>query len=332
MATAWYYSRNGVETGPVTSRELADLARSGQLLPTDFVWKEGITEWLAAGKVKGLFPTPAPSSSPVPTPAPPAPPAESSPPGVAAAANSLFGALTSAAKRVGARVQAAAEKATEPPAADDDPAVASPPAVGVHKLSKRTRVVAAVGGSALLLSCVVCGVVGFVVGPKLGGQSGLGVSQERLLRSKPDANLENMFGSFGCDPVLTKNDRDMRVWAFGKNNRLAATGPETNLTGVMVLQGFSTSESDNAVGVMLSLVVMAPILNPQFEAGGKWAEGDELLRWMTGLLTGKGSGVRVVNGRRVQFTVRAPLCSVLTITPEDRSVDPDDAIKLVLGK
>lgn len=336
MASAWFYQIDGNKHGPVSSTELAGLARSGKLKPTDLVQKEGMAEWQPAGRVKGLFP-----SAAAPAPAPPAPPAE--PPSVASAAKGLFDAVATAAKRVGEK---AAEAAKQPPAKprakptaatdseteDTSPSDSSPEQPARPKVSRRTMIVAGAAGGALLLSCVVCGVVGFVVGPKPGAQPGLGVSQERLLRPKPDVNLENMFGSFGCDPVLKKNDRDVRVWAFGKHNRLAATGPEANLTGVMVLQGYSTSESDNAVGVMLTMVVMAPILNSQFEAEGKWAEGDELLRWMTGLMEKKGSGVRVVNGRRVQYTVKPPLCSVLIITPEGQSVDPDDAIKLVLGK
>ncbi|QDT59424.1 hypothetical protein SV7mr_19310 [Stieleria bergensis] len=56
MASEWYYGRNGQQQGPVTSNQLKQLAQSGQLLPTDFVWKEGMSEWAKASKVKGLFP------------------------------------------------------------------------------------------------------------------------------------------------------------------------------------------------------------------------------------------------------------------------------------
>ena len=52
----WYYGRNGQQQGPVTSNQLKQLAQSGQLLPTDLVWKDGMSEWAKASKVKGLFP------------------------------------------------------------------------------------------------------------------------------------------------------------------------------------------------------------------------------------------------------------------------------------
>jgi hypothetical protein len=57
MASVWHYSRNGKQHGPVSSSELKSLASSGQLAPTDMVWKEGMGEWKRAGSLKGLFPT-----------------------------------------------------------------------------------------------------------------------------------------------------------------------------------------------------------------------------------------------------------------------------------
>jgi hypothetical protein len=55
MATDWYYSKNGSKHGPVASAELKALARAGKLLPTDLIWKEGMSSWKPATKVKGLF-------------------------------------------------------------------------------------------------------------------------------------------------------------------------------------------------------------------------------------------------------------------------------------
>ena len=54
----WYYSKNGQQHGPVSSKQLKDLAASGELQPTNLVWKEGMKQWVAAGSVKGLFVTP----------------------------------------------------------------------------------------------------------------------------------------------------------------------------------------------------------------------------------------------------------------------------------
>ncbi|NBT35743.1 MAG: DUF4339 domain-containing protein [Betaproteobacteria bacterium] len=59
MSEDWYYSTKGTRLGPVAPPELKRLADSGQLLPTDLVWKEGLKNWVAASKVKGLFAIPA---------------------------------------------------------------------------------------------------------------------------------------------------------------------------------------------------------------------------------------------------------------------------------
>ncbi len=52
----WYYARDDQQFGPVTSVELKRLASASELSPDDLVWKEGMDEWAAASKVKGLFP------------------------------------------------------------------------------------------------------------------------------------------------------------------------------------------------------------------------------------------------------------------------------------
>ena len=58
MANQWYYSQQKQRLGPVTDQQLKQLATSGQLRPTDLVWKKGLENWVAAQKVKGLFPEP----------------------------------------------------------------------------------------------------------------------------------------------------------------------------------------------------------------------------------------------------------------------------------
>lgn len=57
MASQWYYTKSGQRQGPVGSEKLKELAASGQLAPTDLAWKEGMTQWAEASKIKGLFPT-----------------------------------------------------------------------------------------------------------------------------------------------------------------------------------------------------------------------------------------------------------------------------------
>jgi phage shock protein PspC (stress-responsive transcriptional regulator) len=69
MATdKWFYSRNGKKSDAVASSVLKQLARSGDLSPDDLVWREGMSEWAPALKVKGLFPEEVVASSPPPLP------------------------------------------------------------------------------------------------------------------------------------------------------------------------------------------------------------------------------------------------------------------------
>ncbi len=69
MAEQWYYSKNNQQQGPVSPEQLKQLAASGQLQPSDLVWKEGMGQWVEARKLKGLFPTETtpPMPPPVPT-------------------------------------------------------------------------------------------------------------------------------------------------------------------------------------------------------------------------------------------------------------------------
>ena len=55
MAVEWYYGHDGKEIGPVSSAELKELAAAGRLHPTDFVWKEGMAQWMEASRISGLF-------------------------------------------------------------------------------------------------------------------------------------------------------------------------------------------------------------------------------------------------------------------------------------
>jgi hypothetical protein len=52
---AWYYHQLGTSHGPVDFNYLQYLANTGQILPEDKVWKTGLTEWIVAGGVPGLF-------------------------------------------------------------------------------------------------------------------------------------------------------------------------------------------------------------------------------------------------------------------------------------
>ncbi len=55
MASEWFYALKGkARYGPVSTPQLQALARSGELQPTDLVWKKGMAEWVPAKKIKGL--------------------------------------------------------------------------------------------------------------------------------------------------------------------------------------------------------------------------------------------------------------------------------------
>jgi hypothetical protein len=83
MASAWFFQRNGKQSGPCSSEELKVLARTGNLSPEDSIWKEGMKEWQRAGDAKGLFPTGRTPDSKPPLPlTPPPPPKEAAPPPV----------------------------------------------------------------------------------------------------------------------------------------------------------------------------------------------------------------------------------------------------------
>ncbi len=60
----WHFTKSGAQAGPVTWTQLRQLAASGQLQPTDMVWKAGMPSWMAAATVQNLFPSATAASSP----------------------------------------------------------------------------------------------------------------------------------------------------------------------------------------------------------------------------------------------------------------------------
>jgi GYF domain 2 len=56
MGSEWHYTQNGQPAPtPVGTAQLKQLATSGLLKPDDLVWQEGMTNWLPASSIKGLF-------------------------------------------------------------------------------------------------------------------------------------------------------------------------------------------------------------------------------------------------------------------------------------
>ncbi len=63
----YFYSTDGrTRLGPVTARQLKQLAAERILAPNTLIWKEGLADWVPAERVKGLFPAPSPASRPAP--------------------------------------------------------------------------------------------------------------------------------------------------------------------------------------------------------------------------------------------------------------------------
>ena len=55
MSQEWYYSVDGDRQGPISSGELKKLADAGTIKPGDLVWKDGMSDWVQAKSIKGLF-------------------------------------------------------------------------------------------------------------------------------------------------------------------------------------------------------------------------------------------------------------------------------------
>jgi len=66
----WYVAIDGKQRGPISSLDLRKLVKLKRLKPSDLLWKEGLSDWVEAGSIQGLF---APvSSSKRPSKSPPA--------------------------------------------------------------------------------------------------------------------------------------------------------------------------------------------------------------------------------------------------------------------
>ena len=59
----WYRVSNGQKVGPFDTAELKRLAGTGELKPTDMIWRIGLTEWVPASQTQGLFDLPGGASS-----------------------------------------------------------------------------------------------------------------------------------------------------------------------------------------------------------------------------------------------------------------------------
>lgn len=60
----WYYSKDGLQMGPVSLEELSVKAKGGEILPSDLVWREGMADWLALARVPELMDVKCPVGNP----------------------------------------------------------------------------------------------------------------------------------------------------------------------------------------------------------------------------------------------------------------------------
>jgi hypothetical protein len=68
----WYCAPGGQQTGPFAEDRLREMIRSGQIGPGDAVWCQGMSDWVPASTVPGLFPQAGgPTAMPLAPPSPP---------------------------------------------------------------------------------------------------------------------------------------------------------------------------------------------------------------------------------------------------------------------
>lgn len=65
MAGVWYIARDGEAHGPITLAEFAEFIRRGHLLESDYVWHDGLDDWLLGEDLlSGQPPAPMPTTPP----------------------------------------------------------------------------------------------------------------------------------------------------------------------------------------------------------------------------------------------------------------------------
>jgi hypothetical protein len=50
----WYFSKNGVQFGPVSQSELCNKLATGEIARTELVWRDGMSDWIPAAQVPEL--------------------------------------------------------------------------------------------------------------------------------------------------------------------------------------------------------------------------------------------------------------------------------------
>ena len=84
----WYWTEQDRRRGPCSGRELKELLANGRVQPMTLVWRQGLSDWVAAKTVKSLFDEPESAKAPVSTESPP--PLPKTPPAIPANAGAAL--------------------------------------------------------------------------------------------------------------------------------------------------------------------------------------------------------------------------------------------------
>jgi hypothetical protein len=61
MPSVWYVARDGQAHGPISEAEFAELVKRGHLRPSDYIWHDGLDDWLLGQDLLALARPPAAS-------------------------------------------------------------------------------------------------------------------------------------------------------------------------------------------------------------------------------------------------------------------------------
>ncbi len=54
MPSVWFVARDGQEHGPINEAEFAEFLRGGHLRPSDYIWYDGLDDWLLGHELLSL--------------------------------------------------------------------------------------------------------------------------------------------------------------------------------------------------------------------------------------------------------------------------------------
>jgi hypothetical protein len=69
----WFYAKNGSQQGPVATEALKAMLASGEISPSDLIWRDGMSDWTPAGRVAeiaSVAASPSMEAAPYTSPAP----------------------------------------------------------------------------------------------------------------------------------------------------------------------------------------------------------------------------------------------------------------------